>query len=289
MLVNPELVEALTSVIRTGSFTPEVVAEISKLVAVIQKNPSYGSLKSELRVALHEATRQLEARFLIGPTENLTFSGSAAIGDVLAPAAATEALIISGDGNVNAKVIARGSNLRDEFEKLAGKIDTRDIIPGQTFLLRNTDKALPYNTVMMIGDKVDSPVKFSDTLADALVKLEADGKTRVAMAAQRLDILRTAEKAIATGSPVEDAFRFTEEQLIAEYANAIRKFRQNSSGNLKNFTVILTKEEAAFGDRLNRTIEDVLREPIMVAQGVPDNAAALPVHIRVAPPVKDGR
>ncbi len=179
--------------------------------------------------------------------------------------------------------------LYDDLKQVAGIQNTASLSPGEMWLLRNSDNTIPYKSVMVIGDSSDAQVRLADTLSNALLKLESDGISSVSMPVFRLDKLRQFEADIASGSPVDNSTRFTEEDLIKEHVDALRKFRVRSNGRLTQVNVMVTEAERKFGERLNRAIEEVLREPIMVAQDAKEDVAVLPSNIRVAPRIGDGR
>lgn len=177
----------------------------------------------------------------------------------------------------------------DDLKQVAGIQNTASLNPGEMCLLHNSDESIPYKSVMVIGDNTNSQVKLADTLSNALLKLESDGISSVTMPVFRLDKLRQLEADIASGSSVDDSSRFTEEDLIKEHVDALRKFRIRSKGRLTQVNVMVAEVERKFGERLNRAIEEVLREPIMVAQDAREDVAVLPSNIRVAPRIGDSR
>jgi len=284
--VSIEMVNALTSVIRTGKFSSEVVPEISKLISLMQSKPSFTGLLDESKGALVDAIRRLQTKFLPKATDKLTLSSNVVTGDALKPTIATDALIISGNGRVTDEAFAASSSLRQEFEKSAKNTRTQDITPGDVHVLRNSDQALPYNTVAVIGEDVTSRTKFSETFAKALLKLEKDGKVTVASPVIRLDLLRQIQKRVSEGATNLEAYKFSEDDLIREYVQAVRAFRAESNGDLKRFTIIVPPEEKAFGDRLNLAIESAMREEVMVAPGKAANTIDNPSNIRPGRPVK---
>lgn len=179
--------------------------------------------------------------------------------------------------------------LYDDLKNVAGIQNTAFLNPGEMCLLHNSNDAIPYKSVMVIGDSAGTELKLSDTLSSALLKLEADGISSVTMPVFRLEKLRQFESAIASGAPLDDSAKFTEEDLIKEHVDALRKFRVRSNGRLTQVNVMVTVAERKFGERLNRFIEEVLREPIMVAQDAKEDVAVLPSNIRVAPRIGDSR
>ncbi|MDX2107246.1 MAG: hypothetical protein SFY67_12665 [Candidatus Melainabacteria bacterium] len=287
--ISPQLIETLTTMARTGKLSPEQVSQVSRLVSKLQSNTTFKELNGELKGAFTQAIHALERETLNRPKGELTLNGRVAIGeDIRTPAHVTEAAIIPGAGEVHIGMI--NESLINDFEIQVGRRNTMSLEPGEIVLLRNSEGNIPYKSVMIVGDAAGGAVKLSDNLAAGLLKLERDRITSVTMPVFRLGKLRRLERDLKNGITDNDSIKFTEDELIKEYEEAIRKFRASSNGTLKDLQFIVTSEEAKFGERLSRAIENVMREPVMGAPGIPDNAAALPEHLLFAqPPVKDGK
>ncbi|MCW5821903.1 MAG: hypothetical protein KIT34_03820 [Cyanobacteria bacterium TGS_CYA1] len=286
--ISPQLIETLTTMARTGKLSPEQVSQVSRLVSKLQSNTTFKELNGELKGAFTQAIHALERETLNRPKGELTLNGSVAIGeDIFSPTHVTESAMIPGAGEVHLGMI--NQSLINDFEIQVGRRNTMSLKPGEIVLLRNSESNIPYKSVIVVGDAAGGPVKLSDNLAAGLLKLERDRITSVTMPVFRLGKLRRLERDLKNGITDNESIKFTEDELIKEYEEAIRKFRASSNGTLKDLQFIVTSEEAKFGERLSRAIENVMREPVMGAPGLPDNAAALPQHLLFTPPVKDGK